>query len=40
MANEKIMIVDDDINICELIRLYLEKEKYTTVTRQYRHSTR
>ncbi len=31
MANEKIMIVDDDINICELIRLYLEKEKYTTV---------
>ena len=31
MANEKIMIVDDDIDICELIRLYLEKEKYTTV---------
>ena len=31
MANEKIMIFDDDINICELIRLYLEKEKYTTV---------
>lgn len=31
MANEKIMIVDDDIHICELIRLYLEKEKYTTV---------
>ena len=31
MANEKIMIVDDDVNICELIRLYLEKEKYTTV---------
>lgn len=30
MANEKIMIVDDDVNICELIRLYLEKEKYTT----------
>ncbi len=29
MANEKIMIVDDDINICELIRLYLEKEKYS-----------
>ena len=25
------MIVDDDVNICELIRLYLEKEKYTTV---------
>ncbi len=31
MANEKIMIVDDDVNICELIRLYLEKEKYSTV---------
>lgn len=31
MANEKIMIVDDDVNICELIRLYLEKDKYSTV---------
>ncbi len=31
MANEKILIVDDDVNICELIRLYLEKEKYSTV---------
>ena len=31
MANEKIMIVDDDSNICELIRIYLEKEKYSTV---------
>lgn len=31
MANEKIMIVDDDSNICELIRLYLEKEKYSAV---------
>lgn len=30
MANERIMIVDDDVNICELIRLYLEKEKYST----------
>lgn len=30
MANEKILIVDDDINICELLRLYLEKEGYTT----------
>lgn len=28
MANEKILIVDDDINICELLRLYLEKEGY------------
>lgn len=30
MANEKILIVDDDINICELLRLYLEKEGFTT----------
>ena len=28
MANEKILIVDDDKNICELLRLYLEKEGY------------
>ena len=25
---EKILIVDDDTNICELLRLYLEKEGY------------
>lgn len=31
MANEKIMIVDDDTNICELLRMYLEKEGFTTV---------
>ncbi len=31
MANEKILIVDDDKNICELLRLYLQKEGYTTV---------
>ena len=31
MANERIMIVDDDVNICELIRLYLEKEKYSVI---------
>lgn len=29
MPNEKILVVDDDSNICELIRLYLEKEGYT-----------
>ena len=29
--NEKIMIVDDDENICELLRLYLEKEDFATV---------
>ena len=26
MANEKILVVDDDSNICELLRLYLTKE--------------
>lgn len=29
MATEKILIVDDDNNICELLRLYLEKEGYS-----------
>ncbi len=28
MANEKVMVVDDDLNICELLRLYLEKEQF------------
>ena len=28
MAQEKIMVVDDDQNICELLRLYLEKDGY------------
>lgn len=31
MAHEKIMIVDDDPNICELLRIYLDKEGYYTV---------
>jgi DNA-binding response OmpR family regulator len=29
---QKIFVVDDDANICELIRLYLEKEGYGVVT--------
>lgn len=29
MSNLKILIVDDDQNICELLRLYVEKENYT-----------
>ena len=29
---EKIFVVDDDVNICELIRLYLEKEGYNVMT--------
>lgn len=29
MNSIKILVVDDDINICELLRLYLEKEGYS-----------
>ena len=32
MSDIKILVVDDDSNICELLRLYLEKEKFTVVT--------
>lgn len=31
MVNGKIMVVDDDSNICELLRLYLEKEGFEVV---------
>lgn len=31
MSNQKILIVDDDLNICELLRLYLEKEGFSTI---------
>ncbi|MBQ9860505.1 MAG: response regulator transcription factor [Clostridia bacterium] len=31
MAEVKIMVVDDDSNICELLRLYLEKEGFGVV---------
>ncbi len=31
MSLGKILVVDDDKNICELLRLYLEKEGYTVV---------
>ena len=31
MAKEKVLIADDDKNICELLRLYLAKEGYETV---------
>ena len=31
MSLEKSMVADDDQNICELLRLYLEKEQYTVV---------
>ena len=32
MANEKILVVDDDTNICELLRLYLTTEGYQVTT--------
>lgn len=28
----KILVVDDDIHICELVKLYLEKEEYEVIT--------
>lgn len=31
MENKKILVVDDDQNICELLRLYLEKDGFETV---------
>ena len=31
MPMAKIMVADDDRNICELLRLYLEKEQYAVV---------
>lgn len=31
MTTEKILVVDDDVNICELLRLYLEKDGYSVI---------
>ena len=31
MASGKILVVDDDQNICELLRLYIEKEGFDVV---------
>ena len=31
MSMGKILVVDDDINICELLRLYIEKEGYDVI---------
>ena len=31
MANKKVLIVDDDLNICELLRLYLEKDGFDSI---------
>ena len=32
MSSGKILVVDDDLNICELLRLYIEKEGFSVVT--------
>lgn len=32
MNRAKVLVVDDDVNICELLRLYLEKEGYEVKT--------
>lgn len=32
MSSGKILVVDDDLNICELLRLYIEKEGFNVVT--------
>ena len=32
MAAETILVIDDDYNICELVRMYLEKEGYSVET--------
>lgn len=32
MSSGKILMVDDDLNICELLRLYIEKEGFNVVT--------
>ena len=31
MTNAKILIADDDRNICELLRMYLEKDGFSVV---------
>ena len=31
MQREKILVVDDEKNICDLLRMYLEKEGYSVV---------
>ena len=31
MALEKVLVVDDDPNICEVLRMYLENEGYSVI---------
>ena len=32
MAQTKVLVIDDDTNICELLRLYLEKEGFSVIS--------
>ena len=32
MDNKKLLVVDDDLNICDMLRLYFENEGYTVKT--------
>ncbi len=32
MADKRILVIDDDVNICELLRIYLENEGYNVLT--------
>ena len=36
----KLLVVDDDVNICELLRLFLEKEDYEIMTSHHAASHR
>ena len=31
MALEKVLVVDDDPNICDVLRMYLENEGYSVI---------
>ena len=31
-SKTKVLVIDDDVNICELVRLYFEKDGYEVVT--------
>lgn len=32
LTKTRVLVIDDDINICELIRLYMEKEGFEVIT--------
>jgi len=36
--SDKILVIDDDPNICELLRLYLSKENYTVIIAENGHN--